>query len=131
MKLGFVRFPGGCIVEGRTLAERYQWKKTIGPVEERKLLSNRWNKEFAHRPLPDYFQSFGLGFFEYFQLAEDIGATPLPILSCGMACQFNTSVTHCADLPTHDTSACLWRGVRGAVRSSKGTLNRSDADRLE
>src|SRR6185436_3127320 len=44
-----------------------------------------------HRPAPDYFQSFGLGFYEYFQLAEDIGASPLPILSCGMACQFNTA----------------------------------------
>jgi alpha-N-arabinofuranosidase len=87
---GFLRFPGGCIVEGRTLAKRYQWKKTVGPVEERPILINRWNTEFRHRPTPDYFQSFGLGFFEYFQLAEDLGAEPLPILSCGMACQFNT-----------------------------------------
>ena len=90
MKPGFVRFPGGCIVEGRELATRYQWKKTVGPVEERQLIINRWNTEFAHRPTPDYFQSFGLGFYEYFQLSEDIGATPLPILNCGMACQFNT-----------------------------------------
>ncbi|MGN6354744.1 MAG: alpha-L-arabinofuranosidase C-terminal domain-containing protein [Parafilimonas sp.] len=90
MKPGFLRFPGGCIVEGRELATRYQWKKTVGPVEERQVIVNRWNTEFAHRPTPDYFQSFGLGFFEYFQLAEDIGATPLPILNCGMACQFNT-----------------------------------------
>jgi len=87
---GFLRFPGGCIVEGSTLAGRYQWKKTIGPVEKRPLLINRWNKEFSHRPTPDYFQSFGLGFFEYFQLCEDIGASPLPILNCGMACQFNS-----------------------------------------
>ena len=91
MRPGFIRFPGGCIVEGRELATRYQWKKTVGPVEERKLIVNRWNTEFAHRPTPDYYQSFGLGFYEYFQLAEDIGATPLPILNCGMACQFNTS----------------------------------------
>lgn len=91
MKPGFLRFPGGCIVEGRELATRYQWKKTIGKVEDRKLMINRWNTEFKHRPAPDYFQSFGLGFFEYFQLAEDIGAEPLPILSCGMACQFNTA----------------------------------------
>jgi alpha-L-arabinofuranosidase len=90
MKPGFIRFPGGCIVEGKELATRYQWKKTVGPVEERKLIVNRWNSEFAHRPAPDYFQSFGLGFYEYFQLAEDIGASPLPILNCGMACQFNT-----------------------------------------
>lgn len=91
MKPGFIRFPGGCIVEGIDLANRYQWKKSIGPVEERQLIMNRWNVEFAHRPAPDYFQTFGLGFFEYFQLAEDIGAEPLPILNCGMACQFNTA----------------------------------------
>ena len=91
MKPGFIRFPGGCIVEGRDLANRYQWKKTLGPVDERHLIINRWNTEFAHRPTPDYFQTFGLGFYEYFQLAEDIGAEPLPILNCGMACQFNTA----------------------------------------
>jgi alpha-N-arabinofuranosidase len=95
---GFIRFPGGCIVEGRDLANRYQWKKTVGRVEDRKLIINRWNTEFAHRPTPDYFQSFGLGFFEYFQLAEDIGAEPLPILNCGMACQFNTAEV----VPTSD-----------------------------
>ena len=90
LKPGFLRFPGGCIVEGRTLAKRYQWEKTVGPVEDRTVIINRWNTEFRHRPTPDYFQSFGLGFFEYFQLAEDIDAEPLPILNCGMACQFNT-----------------------------------------
>ena len=90
LKPGFVRFPGGCIVEGRYLSTRYQWKNTIGKPEERKLIINRWNDEFKHRPAPDYFQSFGLGFFEYFQLCEDIGAEPLPILNCGMACQFNS-----------------------------------------
>ncbi len=87
---GFMRFPGGCIVEGSDLARRYQWKKTLGPIAERPLLVNRWNYEFLHRPTPDYFQSFGLGFFEFFQLCEDIGAQPLPILNCGMACQFNS-----------------------------------------
>ena len=87
---GFLRFPGGCIVEGRYLEYRYQWKKTIGDPSDRTLLINRWNDEFTHKPAPDYYQSFGLGFFEYFQLAEDIGAEPLPILNCGMACQFNS-----------------------------------------
>ncbi|MEO8173406.1 MAG: alpha-L-arabinofuranosidase C-terminal domain-containing protein [Sediminibacterium sp.] len=91
LKPGFVRFPGGCIVEGRELANRYQWKKTVGKVEDRQLIINRWNTEFANRSTPDYFQSFGLGFYEYFLLSEDIGAAPLPILNCGMACQFNTS----------------------------------------
>jgi alpha-L-arabinofuranosidase len=91
MKPGFLRFPGGCIVEGFDLSQRYKWKNTIGSIEERQLIINRWNYEFAHRPAPDYFQTFGLGFFEYFQLAEDIGAAPLPILNCGMACQFNSA----------------------------------------
>ncbi|HYK46492.1 MAG TPA: alpha-L-arabinofuranosidase, partial [Parafilimonas sp.] len=91
LKPGFIRFPGGCIVEGYDLSTRYQWKKTIGPLEDRQLIINRWNAEIANRPTPDYFQSFGLGFFEYFQLAEDIGAEPLPILNCGMACQFNSA----------------------------------------
>ncbi|NTD97558.1 alpha-L-arabinofuranosidase [Agrobacterium tumefaciens] len=90
MKPGFIRFPGGCIVEGTDLANRYQWKNTIGPIEDRKLIINRWNTEFSDRSAPDYFQSFGLGFFEYFQLAEDIGSDALPILNCGMACQFNS-----------------------------------------
>ncbi|MFD1816689.1 Alpha-L-arabinofuranosidase [Pseudarcicella hirudinis] len=91
MKPGFIRFPGGCIVEGFDLSQRYQWKKTLGALEDRQLIINRWNFEFSHRPAPDYFQSFGLGFFEYFQLAEDIGAEALPILNCGMACQFNSA----------------------------------------
>lgn len=85
---GVLRFPGGCIVEGETLAHRYQWKNTIGPVENRPLNMNRWQTTFAYRLFPDYFQSYGLGFFEYFQLAEDIGAEPLPVLNVGMACQF-------------------------------------------
>ena len=91
LKPGFVRFPGGCIVEGRNLLNRYQWKTTVGPVEERKMIMNRWNVEIGSRQAPDYYQSFGLGFFEYFLLSEDLGAEPLPILNCGMSCQFNAA----------------------------------------
>lgn len=91
IKPGFIRFPGGCIVEGTDLNERYQWKQTIGPRVERKLIINKWNHGVAARPTPDYYQSFGLGFLEYFQLCEDIGATPMPIINCGMSCQFNTA----------------------------------------
>ena len=91
MKPGFLRFPGGCIVEGRYLVQRYRWKTTIGDLDERKLIINRWNTEFNWRATPDYYQSFGLGYYEYFLLSEDIGAEPLPILNCGMACQFNSS----------------------------------------
>ncbi len=91
MKPGFLRFPGGCIVEGRDLGNRYQWKNTIGHINQRKTIIGRWNTEFAHRLTPDYYQSFGLGFYEYFKLSEDIGAEPMPIINCGMACQFNTA----------------------------------------
>ncbi|PZX16093.1 alpha-N-arabinofuranosidase [Breznakibacter xylanolyticus] len=90
LKPGFLRFPGGCIVEGHDLSVRYQWKKTVGPIEEREMIVNRWNTEFAHRLTPDYYQTFGLGYYEYFLLSEDLGAEPLPIMNCGMACQFNT-----------------------------------------
>ena len=85
---GVFRFPGGCIVEGTTLDNRYQWKNSVGPVENRPINVNRWNYSFAHRLFPDYFQSYGLGFYEYFLFAEEIGAEPLPVISCGMACQF-------------------------------------------
>ena len=85
---GIFRFPGGCIVEGTDLETRYNWKNTVGPVENRPLNENRWEYTFSHRLYPDYFQSYGLGFFEFFQLSEDIGAEPLPIVSCGLACQF-------------------------------------------
>ena len=98
-KPGLLRFPGGCIVEGVDLATRYQWKNTIGPVENRPLNENRWEYTFPHRFYPDYFQSYGLGFFEFFQLAEDIGAEPLPVLNVGMACQFQNWNRESAHVP--------------------------------
>ena len=85
---GVFRFPGGCIVEGSSLDQRYQWKNTIGPVENRPQNGNRWLSTFNYRLFPDYYQSYGLGFYEYFLLSEDIGAEPLPVLNVGMACQF-------------------------------------------
>ena len=88
LKPGIFRFPGGCIVEGTDLATRYNWKNSVGPVENRPLNENRWQYTFAHRFYPDYYQSYGLGFYEFFQLSEEIGAEPLPVLSCGLACQF-------------------------------------------
>ena len=88
MKPGVFRFPGGCIVEGVTLENRYNWKNSVGPVENRPLNKNRWESTFTYRYYPDYFQSYGLGFFEFFQLSEEIGSEPLPVLNVGMACQF-------------------------------------------
>jgi alpha-L-arabinofuranosidase len=88
MHPGVFRFPGGCIVEGTDLATRYQWKNTVGPVENRPLNENRWHYTFTSRYFPDYYQSYGLGFFEFFQLCEDFGSEALPVISCGLSCQF-------------------------------------------
>ena len=85
---GIFRFPGGCIVEGTDLATRYNWKNSVGPAENRPINENRWEYTFPHRFYPDYFQSYGLGFYEFFRLSEIIGSEPLPIVSCGLACQF-------------------------------------------
>jgi alpha-L-arabinofuranosidase len=124
MKPGFIRFPGGCIVEGFDLSQSYQWKKTIGTIENRQLIINRWNFEFPHRATPDYFQTFGLGFFEYFQLAEDIGAAPLPILNCGMACQFNSAELVPLDQidPYVQDALDLIEFANGAINSTWGKI---------
>ena len=61
---GVFRFPGGCLIEGNSLATRYQWKNSVGPVENRPLNENRWIYTFKHKAFPDYFQSYGLGFYE-------------------------------------------------------------------
>lgn len=120
----FIRFPGGCIVEGRDLANRFQWKKTVGPIEERELIINRWNTEFRHRLTPDYFQTFGLGFYEYFLLSEDLGAEPVPILNCGMACQFNTGeVVPLEDLDEYIQDALdLIEFANGDIQTKWGKL---------
>jgi alpha-N-arabinofuranosidase len=124
MKPGFLRFPGGCIVEGRYLKTRYQWKTTIGDLTKRRLIINRWNDEFKHKPAPDYYQSFGLGFYEYFQLSEDIGAQPLPIINCGMACQFNSGELAPLDQldPYIQDALDLIEFANGPVNSSWGRL---------
>jgi alpha-N-arabinofuranosidase len=88
---GFLRFPGGCIVEGNQIVHRYQWKHTIGPLEDRQMVQSIWADDVPERQTPDYMESFGLGFYEYFQLCEDIGAEPLPIINAGMSCQFDAA----------------------------------------
>lgn len=90
LKPSFMRFPGGCIVEGNDLPNRYEWKDTIGDIAERKENWNRWQDAMRGQTAPQYYQTYGLGFFEFFQLCEDIGAAPLPILNCGMACQYQS-----------------------------------------
>lgn len=88
----FMRFPGGCIVEGRSFENMYNWKETIGELSRRRTNWNRWQMEeyqIDGRSSDDYFQSYGLGFFEYFQFCEDIGAKPVPVMNAGMTCQWH------------------------------------------
>ena len=87
---GFLRFPGGCIIEGYNLSNRYSWKDTVGPVEERRENWNRWQMHTGGDGRYAYCQSYGLGFYEYFLLCEDIGAFPLPVVNVGIGCQYQT-----------------------------------------
>ena len=124
---GIFRFPGGCIVEGTDLQSRYNWKNSVGPVENRPINENRWEYTFPYRFFPDYFQSYGLGFYEFFLLSEEIGSEPLPILSCGLACQFQNDdpSAHCpADelQPFIQDALDLIEFANGPVTSTWGAL---------
>jgi alpha-L-arabinofuranosidase len=78
----FVRFPGGCLVHGNGLSNMYRWKDTIGPIHERREQANLWG----------YHQTVGLGYYEYFQFCEDIGAEPVPVVPAAVCCQ-NSGMT--------------------------------------
>ncbi|MFE6646264.1 alpha-L-arabinofuranosidase C-terminal domain-containing protein [Nocardioides sp. NPDC057772] len=108
LKPEFVRFPGGCLVNtgsmsgydaasGWQRARSYQWKDTVGPVEERATNANFWG----------YNQSYGLGYFEYFQFAEDIGAMPLPVVPA--------LVTGCGQNRATDDEALLQRHIQDTL----------------
>ncbi|MBF6597720.1 MAG: alpha-L-arabinofuranosidase [Fermentimonas sp.] len=97
MKPSFVRFPGGCVAHGDGLNNIYHWKHTIGPIEERIPQRNIWN----------YHQSYGLGYYEYFQFCADIGAEPIPIVAAGVPCQ--NSAHH----------ACALGGQQGGIPMSE------------
>lgn len=77
MTPAFIRFPGGCLVHGDGTDNMYRWKNTVGPIEQRVEQRNLWG----------YHQTMGLGYFEYFQFCEDIGAKPVPVLPAAVSCQ--------------------------------------------
>lgn len=93
---GFLRFPGGCIIEGNTLENRYRWKESVGRPEGRRSNFNRWavhetkEENGWHTRYSHYNQTLGLGYYEYFLLCEMIGAKPLPVLNVGLACQYQS-----------------------------------------
>lgn len=95
----FVRFPGGCVAHGDGIDNIYDWKGSIGPLEARKPLRNLWG----------YHQTRGLGYHEYFQFCEDIGAEPLPVLAAGVPCQ-NSGQPH-----SHSTCAIDTYGQQNGI----------------
>ena len=88
LKPAFVRFPGGCIVEEGDFQHLYDWRRTVGPKERRECILNRWTR--SKHP---YWETFGLGYYEYFLLCEAIGAEPVPICLAGVTCQFQKPVS--------------------------------------
>lgn len=86
----FMRFPGGCIIEGNSGRESYyNWEWSVGPLEERKAIANHWASDNgSYTSTYSYMQSFGFGYHEILTLCEDMGAEPFPILSAGVFCQF-------------------------------------------
>lgn len=123
-KPGFMRFPGGCIVEGKTLSNAYRWKETVGDIATRKQNWNRWEEVMANPAVKEYKQTYGLGFFEFFQLCEDIGASPVPVLNCGMSCQFqNGELVPLKDIdPWVQDAIDLIEFANGPVTSKWGKL---------
>lgn len=99
MKPRFVRFPGGCVAHGDGIDNIYDWKGSIGPLEARKPLRNLWG----------YHQTRGLGYFEYFQYCEDMGAEPVPVLAAGVPCQNSGSCSH------HSKDALGCNGQQGGI----------------
>ncbi len=108
LKPGFLRFPGGCLVNTGSMEDyseasgwqrkrAYQWKDTVGPVEERATNANFWG----------YNQSYGLGYYEYFRFAEDVGAMPLPVVPA--------LVTGCGQNRATDDEALLKRHVQDTL----------------
>ena len=92
LKPNFLRFPGGCIVHADKVANFYRWQNTIGKLEDRKPTKVVW----------EYHQTFGLGYQEYFELSEDIGAEPIPVVSAGVACQVRGGeCVPMEDMPTY------------------------------
>ncbi len=102
---GFIRFPGGCIVEGATLDNRYRYKDSLKPEWQR---NHNWNRWAVHMNCPEnhfvsvynhYNQTLGLGYYEYFLLCEKLGAKPLPVMNVGFACQFQSDELVAIDSP--------------------------------
>lgn len=133
----FLRFPGGCIVEGTSIMRRYQWKNTVGDLKDRKINTCLWavqgGNTIGEYEMQDchYMQSYGIGFYEYFLLCELLSGKkrvckPLPVLNIGVACQFRSYETVPVDSPEFQEyvqdALDLIEFANGPVTSKWGSL---------
>jgi alpha-L-arabinofuranosidase len=102
----FIRFPGGCLVEGCGDGGQYKWKETLGPIERRRPEYNMWGQFCVDG---DYSQSNQIGFYEYFLLCEDLAAEPIPVVWAGVACQVRADV--CLPLESEEFAAVVQDAV--------------------
>lgn len=146
MQPKFLRFPGGCVIEGESKETAYHWKDSVGAdangepllwngvygdVAARRQGIDLWTDLGADEDPYPSFMSYGLGFYEFFQLCEDIGAAPVPVLTAGLYCQmrgkpavdmdsdeFRSDVQDMLDLIefANGDASTKW----GAVRASMG-----------
>lgn len=115
----FIRFPGGCLAEGDDLDNLFNWKNTIGHLEEREQTSNIWNDDENGKA---YNNTFALGYHEYLQLCDDLGAKPLPILNAGMICQFEANYNEMAEkYEDGKMSFAEWQAYLDTVALRPGT----------
>ena len=106
LKPATFRFPGGCMLEGNSFASWYDWKRSVGPVEERMPLWNIW----------DYYQTLGLGYFEYLQFCEDIGAKPVPVFLSGLTCQLRPPASYAS----FDTLGIFVTNILDGIEFARG-----------
>ncbi|MGN0556145.1 MAG: alpha-L-arabinofuranosidase C-terminal domain-containing protein [Candidatus Fimenecus sp.] len=118
----FLRFPGGCVAEGDSLENLFNWKDTVGPLESRKQFHNLWrNAEL------DYNNSFSVGYHEYFQLCEDLGAAPVPILNVGLICQARCGYDDTyAKYKSGEMTAAEWEDYLDTIALRPGTSEWDD-----
>lgn len=121
----FLRFPGGCIVEGAYPGNEYQWKNTVGPVIDRIPEVNLWAETFEEK---GYSQSYQIGFYEYFLLCEDLCMEPLPIVWAGLNCQFRSIETLKTDSPEFEEQVV--RNALDLIEYANGDPNESEWARL-
>lgn len=107
----FIRFPGGCVIHGNSIANAYRWEESVGPLEARVPLNNMRN----------YHQTRGLGYYEYFQFCEDIGAEPLPVVPVGVSCQF-TEQNKCELLPMEKMPEYI-QSILDLIEWANGPIN--------